>query len=357
MEVLFKKILFETQHEGLIRWEEMSKKSKFIIITTINKPSESIIEFCNWSEWQVVVVGDRKTPTDWKCGNAIFLSLEKQYDDFREFAKVIPENTYVRKMLGYVYAIKHGATAIFETDDDNIPYPDTEREIIELIQASDRVTGERRRRNDHWLNAYELFGASNCWPRGFPLEFVKQLASETGVGTDNKPWAITQFLADDDPDVDAIYRMIIGRSVYFAKGRRFIFDEGTYCPINSQATLWLPEAFPLLFLPTGIADRVTDILRGYIASACLWKAGYSVSFASPIVFQKRNYHNLNNDFLQEIPLYLNAVKWCQSLLQIDNTNIIDCYRSAIRILCKNKAISENNLFIYDMFLSSAGLTI
>lgn len=344
-------------YDGLHIGEEMNNKSKFVIITTINEPSESIFEFCKWEDWQVIVVGDRKTPANWNCGNAIYLSIEKQYDDFGDFSRVLPENTYIRKMLGYVYAIKNGATAIFESDDDNIPYPDSEKIIDQQILKAGRVTGERRRRDDHWLNAYELFGASNCWPRGFPLEFVKQLSSETKVGTDNKPFAITQFLADEDPDVDAIYRMINGHSVYFERERKFIFDEGTYCPINSQATLWFPEAFPLLFLPTGISDRVTDILRGYIASTCLWKGGYSVAFASPILFQRRNYHNLHNDFLQEIPLYLNANKWCQSLLHVDKAAIIDCYRSAIKVLCDIKAISENNLTIYNMFLSSAGLTM
>lgn len=335
----------------------MDKKSKFIIITSINRPTESIFEFCKWEDWQVIVVGDRKTPADWNCDNVIYLSIEKQYDEFGEFARVIPENTYTRKMLGYVYAIKNGAAAIFESDDDNIPYPDSVKIINQLIMKADRVTGERRQSDNRWLNVYELFGAPMCWPRGFPLEFVNKSSSDTVVGTDNKPWAITQFLADEDPDVDAIYRMINGHSVYFARERKFIFDEGTYCPINSQATLWLPEAFPLLFLPTGISDRVTDILRGYIASTCLWKGNYSVAFASPIVFQKRNYHNLNSDFLQEIPLYLNADKWCKSLLQVENASIIDCYRSAIKVLLNSHAFPENNLTIYDMFLYAAGFKL
>lgn len=333
----------------------MNRKNKFIVITTINEPTEAIFEFCKWEDWQVIVVGDRKTPVDWKCDGAIYLSIEKQYDDFGDFARVIPENTYIRKMLGYVYAIIHGATAILESDDDNIAYPDSVRIVDALIQTPGRVAGERWRSDNSWLNVYELFGASECWPRGFPLEFVKHLSSGAKAGIDNKPWAITQFLADEDPDVDAIYRIIKGHSVHFAREREFILDEGTYCPINSQATLWLPEAFALLFLPAGISDRVTDILRGYIATASLWKAGRSVAFASPIVFQRRNYHNLHNDFLQEIPLYLNANKWCQSLLQVEKTNIIDCYRSAIKILFDIKAIPENNLSMYDMFLSAAGL--
>lgn len=333
----------------------MNKKNKFIIITTINKPSESIFEFCKWEDWQVVVVGDRKTPVDWGCDNAIYLSIEKQYDEFGEFARIIPENTYTRKMLGYVYAIKNGATAIFESDDDNIPYPDSAKTIDQLILKTDRVIGERVRSDNRWLNVYELFGASECWPRGFPLEFVKHLSNEAKAGTDDKPWAITQFLADEDPDVDAIYRMINGHPVYFARERKFIFDEGVYCPINSQATLWMPEAFPLLFLPTGVADRVTDILRGYIASACLWRAGHSIAFASPIVYQKRNYHNLHKDFVQEIPLYTNSDNWCKQLKEIYEGSSSEFYRKAILLLKDQEVLSINTSEIYELFLKAANL--
>jgi hypothetical protein len=334
----------------------MMVSSKYIIITSINAPGEAMSGFCKWAGWQVVVVGDRKTPENWHYDGVTYLGIEKQFEEYGEFARAIPENTYLRKMMGYVYAIRRGATAIFESDDDNIPYPDAAKTIDGIIQAADRMDGERRRSSNNWLNAYELFGALKCWPRGFPLEFVKHSSGNAETGTDNKPWAIKQFLADEDPDVDAVYRMIDGQSVYFARARKFILDEGTYCPINSQATLWMPEAFPLLFLPTGVSDRVTDILRGYIASACLWKAGHAVAFASPVVFQKRNFHDLHKDFLQEMPLYVNSNTWCQCLLDIKESNMIDGYRSAIKKLSDLQAIPENNLSIYDMFLSAAGLT-
>ena len=101
----------------------MTFPENFIVITSINYPNQAIIEFAKWVNWQVVVVGDRKTPPTWSCDSVIFLSIEKQDAEFGEFARALPENTYVRKMLGYVYAIRHGAKAIFESDDDNISYP------------------------------------------------------------------------------------------------------------------------------------------------------------------------------------------------------------------------------------------
>ena len=333
----------------------MSDSTKYIVITTINEPNEAILKFSQWANWQLVVVGDKKTPDDWVCDGVTYLSIEQQYAEFGEFAKSLPENTYIRKMLGYVYAIRHGATAIFESDDDNIPYADALQSVDELLNTSDRSKGDRLRSNTGWLNIYDTFGASNCWPRGFPLEYVKDSASGGIQGTDCKPWATVQFLADEDPDVDAVNRMIINNPVYFSRERRFIIDEGTYCPVNSQATLWLPEAFPLLFFPIGVSDRVTDILRGYIALACLWKMGYSIAYSSPIVYQERNVHNLFNDFQQEMPLYANADLWSRLLLEIDGSDAVECYFSAIQKLQSMNAISPKNMEIYKMFLQAAGM--
>ena len=328
---------------------------KFIVITTINSPSKAISEFVKWTDWQVVVVGDRKTPANWSCDGAIYLGMDEQRASFGELSCAIPENTYVRKMLGYSYAIRHGATAIFESDDDNIPYINAEQSISRFVDANNRTQGERWRNDDGWQNTYNLFGVSTCWPRGFPLEYVNRLAPTGLPGTDSKPWAVTQFLADGDPDVDAVYRMLFNLPIYFAKERRFILDEATFAPINSQATLWMSEAFPLLFLPIGVSDRVTDILRGYIASACLWRVGYSVSYSSPVVYQERNAHNLFNDFKQEIPLYTNADSWSRVLLEVSGNNTVECYRSAIEIMRIRGDIPAKNMNIYNTFLRSSGL--
>ncbi|OIQ79926.1 hypothetical protein GALL_383250 [mine drainage metagenome] len=329
--------------------------TKFVIITSINAPSMAISKFSKWVGWQVVVVGDRKSPAEWKFDGVKYLSIAEQNEEFGLFSKSIPENTYTRKMIGYAYAMRLGATAIFESDDDNLPYADAFDKVEALLNATDRNSVERLRSDIGWLNIYNRFGATNCWPRGFPLQFIKDPASNGVRGVDTKPWGAVQFLADEDPDVDALYRMINGNPVYFARDKQYILDEGTYCPINSQATLWLPETFPLLFLPQGVPDRVTDILRGYIALACLWKMGKSMTFASPVVYQERNAHNLFNDFQQEMLLYNNAHIWANLLLEIEGNCASDLYISALQKLSMVNAIPVQNIEAYEMFLKSAGL--
>lgn len=328
---------------------------KFIVITTVNAPSEGIAEFCKWPGWQVVVVGDRRTPKTWEQAGAVYLDMAEQYDRFGDFAKAIPENTYLRKMMGYAYVIKHGATAILETDDDNIPYPGAVQTVDRILAETDRRAGERRSGGVRWLNAYSLFTEQKCWPRGFPLEYLEDFLSEEKAGTDDKPWAVMQFLCDKDPDVDAVYRMTNGDPVCFIRDEQFILDAGTYCPFNSQATLWTKEVFPLMFLPLGVTDRVTDILRSYMVTVCLWGANYSVAFASPIGFQVRNIHDLHNDFLQEMDLYIHADEWCRCLTDVHETNILYGYRAAMRAMSDIRAIPPKNLDVYDAFLDAAGV--
>lgn len=332
-------------------------KNNFIVITTINKPTEAISKFAQWKSWNVVVIGDRKSPTDWKCEGVTYLNLEDQYShsSLNSLAKAIPENTYVRKMVGYAYAIQNGATAIFETDDDNIPYDDAESVLEETLKLKNNSLNERLSSEAEWLNIYQRFSDQKCWPRGFPIEFVRHPGVVGQAGHDIKPWKVTQFLADGDPDVDAIYRMLVPENVCFARNRTYLLDEGTFCPFNSQATLWLPEAFPFLFLPVGVSDRVADILRGYIALACLWKINGTLAYSSPIVFQERNVHNLLNDFSEEVPLYLNADKWSRLLRDITGSMASDYYRSALNLLCKENVLPEKCADLYMHFLSVSGI--
>jgi len=330
-------------------------ENNFIVITTINKPTKAISKFAQWKNWHVVVIGDRKSPPVWKCEGVTYLNIEDQYShsSLSSLAKAIPENTYVRKMLGYAYAIQNGATAILETDDDNIPYDDAESVLEETLKLKNNSSYKRLSGDLGWLNIYQRFSDQKCWPRGFPIEFVRHPSVGGQIGKDCKPWKVTQFLADGDSDVDAIYRMLVPENVYFARNRKYLLDEGTFCPFNSQATLWLPEAFSFLFLPIGVSDRVADILRGFIALACLWKINSTLAFSSPIVFQERNVHNLLNDFSDEVSLYLNAAKWSHLLKNIAGSKASDYYRSALNLLCNANVLPKTCADLYMHFLSSS----
>ena len=54
-------------------------QNRFIIITTINKPTEAVRKYSRWKNWNVVVVGDRKSPADWQCEGVTYFNVEDQY--------------------------------------------------------------------------------------------------------------------------------------------------------------------------------------------------------------------------------------------------------------------------------------
>lgn len=284
---------------------------KFIVITSINYPTKALHAFQQLQDWQVVVVADRKTPQDWQLDNVKILTVEEQEKMPLETVKYLRWNHYARKNLGYLYAIMNGAELIYETDDDNIPYDtwqklfpcDAEVEVATLVEPT------------KFLNAYQHFCSDNVWPRGFPLtEVLTQLgALKTETQKANQISPIQQGLADLEPDVDAIYRLTIGKVINFSQNTPLYAAPGSYCPFNSQNTLWYPEAFPLMYLPASVPSRVTDIWRGYIAQRFLHLKNQGVLFCSASVYQERNYHNLQNDFDQEIELYTRTTELISAL--------------------------------------------
>jgi hypothetical protein len=279
----------------------MVKASRFIVITSIFAPTRAVRAFANWPSWQLVVAGDRKSPAEWQCGDAIFLSIDRQAALGYRLARSLPQNHYCRKNLAYLHAIANGASVIVDTDDDNVPKADWD---VPTFEGTFRATA----RDLGFVNVYRSFTAAHIWPRGFPLRLLRTDAADRAVGAKPEKCrvGIWQGLADDDPDVDAIYRMVVGARCFFDPGAPLVLAPGTLCPFNSQNTAFVPALFPLLYLPVLVSFRFTDILRGLVAQPIMWLYGYSLGFTAATVVQERNPHNLIEDFRQEIPCYLHS---------------------------------------------------
>lgn len=276
----------------------MNTLKRYLIITSIFPPTRAVRKFAEVEGWQLVVVGDKKTPADWQYPNVIYLSPSTQEAAGFETTKHLPWNHYCRKMVGYLYAMQHGAEQIADTDDDNEPlaaWPALPGSAPELL------TGVK------FVNIYEYYSEHRVWPRGYPLHLV--LSKEKAQKGDRtaEP-AIWQFLANEDPDVDAIYRLTDNTPIFFDNKDYYVLDSGTACPFNSQNTIFSKQAFPLLYLPAFVTFRFTDILRGLIAQPVLWQQGLRLGFGPATVVQKRNPHDYLHDFESEIPVYLNSEK-------------------------------------------------
>ena len=272
-----------------------------MVVTTINAPTRGVIEIRDAApklDAQFVLIGDTKSPSDFHLDRAVYLDLPRQLETGFAFAKLCPNRHYARKNVGYLWAMREGADVIIETDDDNIPRDDFWLPRHRMITAK-TVSAPG------WCNAYAYFSNALIWPRGLPLDRIKDKpGSIETLGETTSDCPIQQGLADENPDVDAIYRMLLPLPINFEAGRVLTLDTGAWCPFNSQNTTFWRDAFPLLYLPYYCSFRMTDIWRSFVAQRLAWEAGWRVSFHSSTVFQERNDHNLMHDFEDEVPGYL-----------------------------------------------------
>lgn len=284
-----------------------------------------------------IVIGDVKSPDTFNLNGCDYYSIDRQKTLDFLLAESLPFKHYARKNIGYLLAMSHGAEIIIETDDDNIPlegfWDDRSREVTGHLLV-----------NKKWINVYKHFTKSHIWPRGFALEHLQdKLPDLDDLMILNCP--IQQGLADENPDVDAIYRLILPLPVYFRSESGLALADISICPFNSQNTTWFREAFPLLYLPSYCSFRMTDIWRSFVAQRIAWTCGWSVFFHKSTVIQERNDHNLLKDFQDEIPGYLNNVKIMDNLIELSLKEGID-YIPENLILCYNKLI-DLGLFSVD----------
>lgn len=310
----------------------MASIKPFVVMTTIAPPTLSAINIISKSlrlGYEVVVVGDRKTPEIWTSLTTI------TYIPWKEGELT---DSYARKNLGYKYAMEHGATHIFDIDDDNDPLPHWGR-----IKFSSDIA--KFCSSQTWVNVYNLFGDESIWPRGLPLHAINDISFiEFKPITDNvKVW---QSLCSGEPDTDAIWRLLnTTKSVYFSEQTSVVLEKNTICPFNAQNTLFMKEAFSLLYLPSSVNMRFSDILRSIIAQPILWNAGYQIGFTESTVMHRRNKHDLMKDFYDELQCYANVEKvynlTTKAVLNHASMaeNLLSCYVS----LAENGIVSFSEL--------------
>jgi hypothetical protein len=327
-------------------------KEKCIIITTNHTPSEGILKHINNIEYDVIIVGDNKTPDDYKYLNCIYLDIHSQKKLFPELSNLLPYDHYSRKNLGYLYAIKKGYTMIYETRDDSIPYDNFDN----ILQ--NKNTQIIKEQNNTWINIFKYFTKSYIWPRGLPLSLIKTKPNYSIEDTDNKP-SIINGIIDNEPDVDAIYRLVCNNDhlIKWDKNKSILIDNKNTCIFNSQNTFWLnPELFICLLIPSSVSYRFCDILRGIIDSIILKKTNNYIMYSSPNIIQNTNQNNVINDLENECEMYLHSENILKMIdkktslyivqAQSKLPDIYNCLRSRDFILLSYKENTSDTTIFY-----------
>jgi hypothetical protein len=314
-----------------------------LVITSINKPNDVIKKFyniCKKKNIQFLIIGDRKTPS-YRLKYPL-ISIEKQRKLTFKLARSLPENSYSRKNLGYLLAMKSCSNIIVETDDDNYPLKNFFHNLV-IKKKLKSIKG------DEWINIYSLFSRGNekIWPRGFPLDEINK---NNVINIKNKIVfsPVQQRMCDGNPDVDAIYRLTKNfKFINFKKRLNFSIENNSLCPFNSQNTVWHLESFPLLYLPSFCSMRATDIWRSFVALRVMKCYNWKLSFLETTVVQNRNIHNLLNDFNEEYEVYRNAKLFNNVLKKVELSNnkkdilvnIYKCYEA----LVNNKILDKKEI--------------
>lgn len=320
---------------------------KCIIITTINKTTEAIKKHIDNPNYSVIIVGDKKTPSCYYNLDCIYLDLDLQKKLFPKLYELIPFNHYCRKNLGYLYAIQNNFDIIYETDDDNIPEDNFDSILnnnvnYPLIEEKSNV----------WINIFKYFSKDFIWPRGYPLSLIKT-EDNIQVNQCNFKPSIIAGLVENDPDTDALFRLICNNNVDWEKDKKAIISNKNMCVFNTQNTFWInKDIFISLLIPSSVTFRYCDILRGIISNLFLKKMNLYISYISPNVFQLRNEHNLIDDFESEIPMYQNNEKILEYFENIDfNVSNKDFLINIYKCLFKNNIITELDIKIVNEWIT------
>ena len=323
-----------------------------IVVTSISQPNTVLKQIATEAmnrNYEFIVVGDTKSPTNFSIDGCTFLNIDSQLQLGLAFAEHCPTSHYSRKNIGYLLALSIGANVIIETDDDNFPRQD----FFNLPSKNCYVPTVD---DGQWVNVYRFFSDQLIWPRGFPLNLVKnipQSIDDLPKKTVNCP--IQQGLADENPDVDAIYRLTLPLPQSFKPSVNVAVGKGSCCPFNSQNTTWLLETFPLLYLPSYCSFRMTDIWRSFVAQRIAWENDWYVLFHEATVRQERNDHNLMQDFADEVPGYLHnqlIVDTLNSLaLRRGCTNLFDNMRKCYKSLVELQVIGSKELALLEFWLT------
>lgn len=266
---------------------------KVIVTTTINPPTEAIRKFDAMPDWDLIVVGDKKTPADYKLERGLYLTPEMQDKFAHDLSEAIGWNCIQRRNIGFLWAMKEMKAEIVATvDDDNVPYDHWGKNLLIEGKRGDVAYYETDQAAFDPLSVTSL--ASHLWHRGFPLQLVSRRTTYPLTAPHFCDASVQADFWDGDPDIDAVCRMIYNPVCCKFMPSDFPFMANKISSFNSQNTFLLARVMPHYFMFPGIG-RMDDIWASYYVQ----QEGFKVVYGAASVRQERNPHDLTKDMKAE----------------------------------------------------------
>lgn len=277
---------------------------KVIVTTTINPPTKAIKLFQAMKDWDLVVIGDKKTPADYHLDRGTYVTPDEQDKYDLALSEAIGWNCIQRRSFGLLWAADMKADIVAVVDDDNIPFEGWGENL--LIGRETEVNFY-----DTDLPAFDPVGATNhskIWHRGYPLQLLPK--RDYTHKTRRKVTADVQAdFWNGDPDIDAICRMEHAPECDFDP-TCFPIASNKIGPFNSQNTFLSGRCLKDYFLFPHVG-RMDDIWASYYIQA----KGFRTVWNRASVYQDRNIHDLVRDMKQEYVGYENNLKLVQDIVK------------------------------------------
>ena len=186
--------------------------NKYIVTTTINKPTLALKKYSKMKDWKLIVVLDKKTPK-FSLNNAIILTCKDQEKISKKLSNLIGWNCIQRRNFAIILAYKLGADIIATIDDDNIPLNNWSKNLI----INKKIKANKYFTKDSAFDPISVTNYKSLWHRGFPIEYVKNRKYKKSTVKKKIKFDIQAGFWNGDPDIDAICRMIYQPECKFVK--------------------------------------------------------------------------------------------------------------------------------------------
>lgn len=299
---------------------------KFIVTTTISLPTEATKKFLAKKDWQIVIVGDLKTPheeyfkLEKENSNLKYIHPSEQELDYKELSDAIGWNKIMRRNIGFCYAYKSGADIVASIDDDNIPYD----EWGENVHVGKEIVVDCWKSVNGVFDPLSVTNANYMWHRGYPSELIPTRNDVKYMGKIKRKVLVQADLWDGVPDVDAMNRIIHNPRIKLNSPE--LFCSSNIAPFNSQNTFFAREVIPY-YMVLPYAGRMDDIWASYLLQK---QFSDSVVFAKPSVYQERHEPHSRNmkDLKDETLGYEYTLKFLNGtfLLPEDSQKAYDIYK-------------------------------
>lgn len=294
---------------------------KIIVTTTIYEPTLATKKFSEMEGWELVVVGDTKTPHEsYRKLNCTYLHPEDQENLNKELSDSIGWKSIQRRNMGFLYAYLNGADVMATVDDDNIPYDDWGRDLY----VGQEVNIDLWESHNGYFDPLSVTNRSDLWHRGYPIEFLGTKNNVEYRGKTKRKVLVQADLWDGDPDIDAMCRLSKKPCVKYDIQKPY--GSLQISPFNSQNTFIAREVIPYYMVLPHIG-RMDDIWGSYIIQK---QFPDSVIYNKATVFQDRNEQDLVTNLQNEVIGYRNTLGFINNEFKLpkDSAESYEIYKNA-----------------------------